>query len=119
MTYWNSKGIHRICSDLQDSARRIRAITEKCVVEFNTARTHPNDRKNKMELIEAMLALAELEDSVADRILAISSIYENTEQIIADYFDLVIQRVPVTEIGISTLESLREHEDQMPFERRP
>ena len=118
MTYWNSKGMSACRSELDGSAKRMRRIAEDCMAEYSSGERDAAEKKQLRELAELLLAAVRLETSIMDSIPVIDSIYRKNEQKTADYFDLVVRHVPRTELGISILDSLREHEEQMPFETK-
>ena len=88
------------------------------MAEYSSRERDAADKKRLRELAELLLASVRLETSIMDSIPVIDSIYRKNEQKTADYFDLVVRHVPRTELGISILDSLREHEEQMPFETK-
>lgn len=100
---------------LQESAKRILRIADECLAECGSVERSDADKKLLREIAETLFNTVKLENTVAEIIPAAERAYVKNEQRIADYFDLAVQRVPHTELGISKLDSLREHEAQMPF----
>lgn len=118
MTYWNSKGMAACRNELYESANRIRRIADDCMAEQISGNRDAAEKKRLRELAELLLSTVRLETSIMESIPVIDSIYSKNEEKTADYFDLAVQRVPHTQLGISILDSLREHEEQMPFETK-
>ena len=117
MTYWNSEGMSQCRSALEDSAKRIRKLADQYTEEYNSAKGGAGDKRFLAELSESLFTIAGMEVSIAEGIAVIDGLYAKNEQKIADYFDLIVQRVPNTVLGTSTMYNLREQEEHMPFVR--
>lgn len=117
MGYWNSSGMKQCLHSLQESEKRIRRIADECGALILSGEVKADDSAFIGKMEQILLRTAGLEASAAECILKTEQLYTRYEQQIADYFDLAIVKLPRTEVGISTLNSLREHEAQMPFEK--
>lgn len=118
MGHWNSGGMKQCLHSLQESEKNILKIAEECAALAHSGDIQVQNRP-AVEDLELMLRnTADLAAAVIECIVKVDKLYLDNEQKIADYFDLAFMKAPHTEVGISTLNSLSGHEDQMPFERR-
>lgn len=118
MWYWDGDKMTGCRGLLQERARKMKDLAQECRDEIKESALSAEDSRCLSVMSDRLLAAAGFGERLSGSIARIDKIYRKNEEKIADYFDLVIQTAPHTELGVSTFESLEGHEKQMPFERR-
>ena len=100
---------------LIESGKGAMKLAQECIQEAERSNISKEDSRFLSELSELLAQTALFENLLSEGIESIDKIYRRNEESIADCFDLAVPIPPQIEIGVSRFDSLKRHEEQMPF----
>ena len=115
MWWWNSDNMAMCRELLIESEKGITTLTQEFLQEADRKDLSREDCRFLADVSELLMQTARFENLLSEGLEKIDKIYSRNEENIADCFDLAKPVAPHIEIGVSRFDSLKKHEDQMPF----